>query len=67
MIYHAGSHCPAAEADIAGLAGSVPRDGETNDEEDSEFESSSQRPHFASVEQDQETKHRGRNYRVGQS
>jgi hypothetical protein len=51
MIYHAGSRCPAAEADIAGLAGSVPRDGGTSDEEDSQFESSPQRPYFASVEQ----------------
>jgi len=51
MIYHAGSRCPAAEADIAGLAWAVPRDGETNDEEDCQIESSSQRPYFASVEQ----------------
>jgi len=51
MIHHASSRCPAAEAYLGGLAGSVSRNGETSDEEDSEFESLSQRPHFASVEQ----------------
>jgi len=51
MIYPAGPLCPEAEADTAGLVETVPRDGETSDEEDSEFESSSQRAHFASVEQ----------------
>ena len=48
-----GVRCPTAEADIAGfglVVWSVLRDGGTSDEEDSEFESSSRRAHFASLE-----------------
>ena len=68
MIYHTGLRCPTVEADIAGLSwDQFFEAGGTNDEQDSEFESQSQRAHFASVEQDQETKHCCRNHRIAQS
>ena len=49
------------------LAASGLRGGGISDEEDSEFKSSSQRPDFASVESDYETKHCRRNQGVAQS
>jgi hypothetical protein len=53
MIYRAWFALPSAPGQTSqDLAGSVRRDGGTSDEEDSEFESSSQRAHFASIEQD---------------
>jgi hypothetical protein len=53
MIYGAWFALPSGRGQTSqDLAGSVLRDGGTSDEEDSEFESSSQGAHFASVEQD---------------